>query len=154
MGSPLELRDFTIRDLEFHWQVPAPGSKGQERDFRVTYQVAVNSTDPLDYRLELVVADSQSPSEKVAGYSLKATIWGFFRFPDGLDREKREYHIRINGITMLYGTLRGALATIGGMLPPNRRYVLPTINVFELIEAAEGKAKAAAPTLPPPSRQT
>ena len=156
MASPLELTDFTVKDLEFHWEGGSSEVGEPRRDFEVTYKIGLHNENKSKYRVELSVDDQVRYEDGVGVYVLRTTAWGFFVFPPDTPRERYDYHIRVNGLTILYGALRGALASLSGLFPPNERYILPTINMIEVIKKVEGKdasspaAIASPPEIAPP----
>ncbi|MEX2381721.1 MAG: hypothetical protein WD490_05010 [Opitutales bacterium] len=69
-------------------------------------------------------------------YKLDFRIQGVFRFDEGLEEQKMQYLVRVNGGTILYGILRGMLATMTGAFPEGR-INLPTIMMQDVVRRVE-----------------
>lgn len=139
MEPVLQLDDFGLTDLQVHWHAPVDDNDEITSNLDVGYVCKCLTADPKRYKLTVTVKDRRSlPSGgKIA--DLEATIVGFFSFPAEREPAERERIIRVNGLTMLYGALRGALATVSGLFPPDFRYVLPTVNMLDVIKTVEAK---------------
>ena len=137
-GPVLRLDDFGLTDLEVHWR-HAGAAAGAERDtLGVGYQVEEMVGDPTRFRLTLTVDDRTRLAADQPPAIVKATAVGFFSLPESTPPAERARVIRVNGLTVLYGALRGALAAVTGLFPPDCRYVLPTVNMLEVIQHVEG----------------
>lgn len=140
MSQPVvQLDDFGLTDLRVHWEADADEGQQAISNLTVAYTVRTLSADPTKYRLTMTVKEQRRIKQGDLLSSVEATILGFFSFPDGTTTDEREKRIRLNGLTMLYGALRGALATVRGIFPPNFRYVLPSVNMLEVIKNVEEK---------------
>ena len=70
---------------------------------------------------------------------IDSEIVGYFSFSEEFsDEEKRQITIRINGSVILYGILRGQIATFTGSFP-NGKFNLPTVNMIEIVNEIEKK---------------
>lgn len=140
MTKPVvQLDDFGLTELHVHWEPAGKGARDVPTNLNVTYVVHRLTSDPTHYRLALTVKDRRFAPGGDSFANVHATILGFFIFPSSTEPAEREKRIRINGLTMLYGALRGALATVCGVFPPGFRYVLPTVNMLNVIKAVETK---------------
>lgn len=138
--SQIQLDHFGLTRLDMQWHEACPEGVKPTRTFQVSYQVGRNDpANPIRYRLVLNVEDGQAAPEDKPLYHLNITIMGFFSIQGEPPVEERERMIRLNGLTVLWGTLRGALTAISGIFPPGFRYNLPTINVLELVQEIEAK---------------
>lgn len=137
--SPLELIEFGLTDLQIHWGSPMKEQEEYEKKFYIDYQVRVFIKDPAKYRIRLSVKDEMFEKSGNARFSLSSTIVGLFQFVQDQESDKKEYLIRFLGLSMLYSTLRGVLSTVSGVFPPDTRYVLPTVNMQEVIREIEAK---------------
>ena len=139
MSEPdCQLDDFHFRRLSVEWHDPeAPGQVDVNHSF--DYSVGQHNAEKNRYRLALrfkAVSDTPKP----IGYVVQAEIVGLFRFPEGMEQAKMDFLIRLNGCTILYGILRGQIASLTGVFP-QRKLVLPTFMMKDVIEGIE-KAKA------------
>jgi hypothetical protein len=92
----------------------------------------------------LVFRFGLSPRTPVpVGYVLDSEIVGYFSFPEGTSEENMQVLIRNNGCTILYGILRGQIASITGSFP-HAKLVLPTVMMEEVVKDIE-KSKAGIP---------
>jgi molybdopterin-binding protein len=148
----LQLDDFALTDLHVHWE-PREVVEGEvTSQVTVDYAVRRLTSDPTHYRLDMTVKDRRLAATGEAFANIEATIVGFFSFPSGTEANEREKRIRINGLTVLYGALRGALANVCGVFPPDFRYVLPTVNMLDVIRTVEtNRSKAAGAEVKPSS---
>jgi hypothetical protein len=161
MNAPVVLLDdFALTDLELHWQSRAPVNGAVTSNLQVGYRVEQLTKEPARFRLTLDVEDSRVTEGGAALGRIKVTAVGFFSFPEPGPQLDRGRAVRINGLTMLYGALRGALTTITGVFPPDFRYVLPAVNMLEVIRTIEGRREDTAlvpphtaPKVRPPKRR-
>jgi preprotein translocase subunit SecB len=135
MSDPVcQLDDFHFRQLSVEWHDPE--TSGQvEINHTFDYEVGQHSTEHSRFRLALQYKTVSATPQPV-GYAVQAEIVGFFRFPDGMEQEKMDYLIRLNGCTILYGILRGQIANLTGVFP-RRKLVLPTFMMKDVVEAVE-----------------
>jgi len=102
------------------------------------YKIKRNADNPHEFALTFIVRDNpalKTPHPQV--YTLDLRITGFFRFNKGADEDQMQYLIRFNGCTILYGILRGMLATITGTFPEGA-IRMPTIMIDEIVKKVEG----------------
>lgn len=102
----------------------------------ISYSVGKNQDNEYNYKLTLGV--KVIPEE--FGWNIDMEIAGIFTFPEGTSAGDMEGMIRVNGCTILYGLLRGHLASVTGAFPSGP-YILPTVNMFEVVKAIEESKK-------------
>ena len=84
-----------------------------EKANAIGYDVAQNAEAPDHYRLTFrVKVQEKDVDGRDTGYYVEAHIVGYFSFPASVSEEDREYLIRVNGGTILYGILRGHIASL------------------------------------------
>ena len=113
--------------------------------FDYDYQIKRNADDPHEFSLTFIVRDD--PTTKTSNpqaYKLDLRIIGFFRFDEGTEEKQMQYLIRFNGCAILYGILRGMLATMTGTFPEGA-IRMPTIMVDEIVKKVEAKNLPKAP---------
>ena len=149
MSEPVcQLDDFHFTRLAVQWNDPTESGKF-DINYSFDYSVGRHNTDKHRYRLAFSVKAKSDTPEPV-GYHLDSEIVGFFRFPADTEQDKMDYLIRVNGCTILYGILRGQVASLTGAFP-QKKLVLPTFMMKEIIEgieqqnAADTKAKTSGP---------
>lgn len=113
--------------------------------FDYDYQIKRNADDPHEFSLTFIVRDD--PTAKTTSpqaYKLDLRIIGFFRFDKGTEEKQMQYLIRFNGCAILYGILRGMLATMTGTFPEGAIRI-PTIMVDEIVKKVEAQNLPKAP---------
>lgn len=141
MSQPVcHLEEFYLTRVNVAWVEPPAEVNELDLNLAFDYSVFRHKDDPLRYRLTLRLSSvPQSPDPM--GYQMDCEISGFFRFPEDSTEPKREYLIRVNGCTILYGILRGQFAGITGSFP-NRPLLLPTVMMEDVVKEIEAKRAA------------
>jgi len=131
------LEDFGLTDLEVHWYSPVDEELTYSREVNVGYEIAGNKKDPSKLKIKLFINDQNKKEKGAVQSSVCATALGFFVISDQLDIQKDAVKLIHSCLSMLYGALRGALGTICGPFPPDFRYVLPTVDMTEVMKEVE-----------------
>lgn len=135
MNDPVcELEEFFFTKIHVAWHEPAKAGSA-EVDYLFDYEIGRHADEKNRYRLVFRVG-AHPRSSIPAGYVMDSEVVGFFRFPPDMVREMMERLIRINGCTILYGILRGHLATVSGTFP-GRKLLLPTVMMEEVVQEIE-----------------
>lgn len=142
----LQLEDYGLTDLTIRWEPIDQGTSDTKSSIAIDYSVAHQTDNPLKYKLGLNFRHVIGSAEGKDHLSIQTTIVGFFLFPDTLSATDREKAIRVNGLTILYGALRGLLLPITSAFPLGFRYVLPAVDMIQTIKAVE-ETKRAAPVV-------
>jgi len=152
---PLQLEDFFLTRLNVEWRnLPSDSEyKVNSLRVRVGYELAHHAEIPHAYQMTLCVA-GEDVIEKAAsaGYKFDAVITGRYHIENAKTPELEARLSVINGISLLYSTLRGLLGSASGNFEFGK-LVLPSINPYAIVEQTE-KAKLAgtkgdsAPPLP------
>ncbi len=143
-SPPVRLDDFGLTHLEIHCE-PVRATPGEmTHAIGLDYQVGFRKDNPSASRLGMEFRDSVKDKNGAELLRIKAAITGFFTFPEDTPLPKRERIIRVNGLTILYGVLRGLLMPAVAAFPMPFRYILPTIDMIQVIKKAEEKKQAAA----------
>jgi hypothetical protein len=134
----LQLDDFGITELEVRWHGDDHEATVATSEFEVGYRVSRRISGSPRYRLTMTVKDIRGRSKGEPGIELAVTATGFVSFPEAHPIKEQEQLVRVLGLPMLYSSLRGALMMISGLFPPGSRYVLPTVNMLDVIQDVEG----------------
>ena len=102
----------------------------------ISYTVGTNQDNEYNYKLTLGV--KMIPER--FGWSIDVEIVGIFSFSPETSLNDMEGIVRVNGCTILYGLLRGHLASVTGAFPSGP-YVLPTVNMLEVVKRIEESRK-------------
>ncbi len=87
----------------------------------------------MDFRFKL---QEQTADQKPLGFRLTVEIVGFFTIGDQIPPEKVELQTRVNGVSVLYGILRGLVANVTGSFPVGK-LVLPTVMPQDIVNDVE-----------------
>jgi preprotein translocase subunit SecB len=141
MSQPVcHLEEFYLTRVNVTWVEPPAEVNELDLNLAFDYSVFRHKEDPLRYRLTLRLSSVPQAPDPM-GYQMDCEISGFFRFPEDSTEPKREYLIRVNGCTILYGILRGQFAGITGSFP-NRPLLLPTVMMEDVVKEIEAKRAA------------
>lgn len=140
----MQLEDFKIARLALDWREPKVETVEVESlKYEFDYDIGAHAEYPLRYRMALTMHIEEVGKPQIeVGYIIKAKLVGFFRFPDGMEKAKRDTLVRVNGLNILYGTFRGTLAGITGAFPGGV-FILPSINPQEVVAQIEKRKHAA-----------
>ncbi len=137
MTEILQLNDFAVTRLLIDWHQPSRDAAGNPHfsggmafDYNVLRRKDAPHSFALQFKFTLV------PEEVKEGYEIEAAITGLFDFPPSMEESKMQSLIRINGCTILYGILRGEIATFTGSFPGGK-FLLPTVFMQEVVQDIE-----------------
>jgi len=144
MPDILKLEEFQLTDLLVRWH--EEGNEGREESERLiadgecglSYEVFRQKENPCLFALEMRFQFTPGEGRPKAGYEIDATIEGFFTFPEGMPEDNMQTLIRLNGLTILYGILRGEVASVTGLFQGGR-FVLPAVYMPDIIESIESQ---------------
>ena len=117
-----EKRDQTLGEIGISFDIKR---KDMERHFMITMAISLNHAKKTF---------SKAP------YQILLSITGFFSFSEGTDEETIHKLIGLNGLSILYGAARGAVAQVTA----NCRYgkfILPSVNFVELLKLKAKKSR-------------
>jgi hypothetical protein len=107
----------------------------------VDYEVFRDQEDVKLWALKLSVRSIVPAEKSIPGYVIDAQAFGTFSFKDEATEDEKQYLIRVNGATILYGLLRGMLATVSGSFPRGK-HVLPSVFMQEIVDKIEKQRQA------------
>jgi hypothetical protein len=145
MKTPrLQLEEHALTRLHVDFISPPSGEMlidSLESTF--SYQVGVHNADTRRYRLNFncKFEEACDRDKTRAGFKIDCEIVGLFLFDDDVDVAEREKLIRLNGVSVLYSTLRGILAVATGIFP-GRRFLLPMTLPQEIVKIVEGNKQS------------
>ena len=138
----LQLNEFFLTKLNIKW-IEAE-KKSEEIICSIDYDVARNIQNNRAFKLILrcsIYPKLSKDSEVIySGYEIETEIVGIFYFPEGFDEGDMQLIIRDNGCRILYGILRGEIASITGSFH-NGKFTLPTVNMRRIIIDTERNRK-------------
>jgi hypothetical protein len=107
------------------------------------YTVGQHKDEAHRYRMAFrVVAEEFADNEQPAGLKLESEIVGYLAINPQLDKSEREKLVRLNGVSILYGILRGIVATTSGTFP-NGKLTLPAALPADIVNHVEGEKRKA-----------
>lgn len=147
MQNQLQLESYYLDKFHINWRPPeVPDVQVAESEITLDYDVAVHNSEKHRYKFTLRVQISEIGKEqRDVGYVVDAEIVGFFAFDEECDKSTRPSLIRLNGVSLLYSTLRGLVGGISGTFRGGN-FVLPTISAKQVVTKVEAAKKAAQPT--------
>jgi len=127
--SLLQLEDSWVTRLELRSITPAPlaGATSSDTLPRISWEIRDRADN---YEIELRVSDN------AAGHHILIDVTGRFSFKGKASDEQKKRMIDLNGPSILYGVVRGIVASLSG-LTSGGRYALPSINFVALAEKRE-----------------
>ena len=144
MPDILQLEDFHMTRLHVDWLEPKAKGKrpvSVQSQVSMNYDVMRRRTDKRLFALVLRFKFGPEEDQPQAGYAIDAEITGLFRFPESLSEGDMQKLIRINGGMILYGILRGQIATFTGSFPEGK-FTLPAMYMPDVIATVEKGKKA------------
>ncbi len=135
MLSTLQLTGFHLNKLsiEKHSDVGSDQDEGDE-EFKFTFKYDVKSHKDGKNRFRIVLDFGLFPTAVLEYYQCHASITGYFTFTEDLDKETMMRLLHLNGLSILYGILRGQLSMISGSFGGNKLN-LPTMNIQEILRS-------------------
>ncbi len=108
------------------------------------YNVLCRKDEPRIKKLvmQYSLVPNQEDETPRCPYAIDVEIEGVFSFPDDTPAENIDYLCRVNGLTILYGILRGEIANVTGSFK-NGKFILPTVMMQDVVQDIE-KRKAEA----------
>ncbi|MCC5875329.1 MAG: hypothetical protein JJU11_03820 [Candidatus Sumerlaeia bacterium] len=110
----------------------------------------MHTENPLLFKVELGVRYHPDYQEGLPdGPCIEAKIVGVFSCPEEMEEAKRFPMVRYNGSLILYGLLRGQVATVTGSFPTGK-LTLPSFNMMEVLKMNDdrSKEKSKGPAIP------
>lgn len=134
----MQLEDYFLTRLNFDFNFPDDAEVPEEQvslDF--DYDVLTHPDDPLRRMVSLRVGVRQVAKDgSKVGHQVECKIHGQFRIPEDIKEDQREGLLRINGVSILYSTLRGIIGNLSGSFPVGR-FCLPTILPQDVVKQIE-----------------
>lgn len=139
----LQLEDYFLTRLHVDFNFPK-GKEVHVEELAIDfdYDSLTHEDDPLRRLLTLRIRAGEltEDGDRIA-HQFECEINGQFRIPEDVPDEQHEGLVCINGISILYSTLRGIIGNLSGSFPAGR-LCLPTINPKEVVKRVQ-KSKAA-----------
>ncbi len=138
------METFGVRDLRIEWKDAE--RSGAQTDSKIDIGYTLDQMPDRDVvRIGMTFSDLAKGPEGKESYTLSVHIMGFFRLAQGLVEEDRVKLLLGNGLAMLYSSLRGVLLPVSGCFPPGFRYILPTVNLQDVVREVESQREKAKP---------
>ena len=139
MKPVCELEDFHVNKLIVEgvdWEKNGRLSASYGFD----YELSCRTDNPHIMKMIMRYSIQPNPQEAspLCPYSIHTEIEGIFSFPEETEELKQEYLCRVNGLTILYGILRGEIANVTGSFK-NGKFVLPTVMMQDVVKEVEAR---------------
>jgi len=151
----VQLEDYFLTRLHMGYHFPKDGAEmGQEVSLAFDYDTLKHNEVPLRRMLCLRVAMYELDAKgNKAEYYLESEIKGQFLMPENMEGEAIEVLLRVNGLSILYSTLRGIIGNVSGSFPGGR-FCLPTIFPPDVVKRIERRKAEAMVTPKKAARKT
>lgn len=141
---PITLDDFGLKSIKIDWFNPIDEGAGLKTETTIGYDMQQQAEgDKL--RVSMTFKDTREQTDGKKLFAVEGVVLGFFSFPEGKELKERVRLVYTLGLPMLISSLRGLLLSLSGVFPPDFRYVLPTIDVREMVQVVEAGRKAKKP---------
>lgn len=134
---PLALESIFLDNLLVDGPEPLPSQRSGTTplDITIGYGVAGSTDDPLHRVLTLTVEVRPNGQNVPRPFPLRigAQITGRFRISDNVPEVERDKMLRMEGCSLLYGSLRGMVAPLVAMLRV-QGFVLPVVDMHTIVE--------------------
>jgi len=147
MSKVLQLEEFFLTKLHVDFypaESPAPGERAEApAELAIDYEVQRHPLKDGVFALVLKVVSRPKDEASPSGYGIDTEILGVFSFPGGVPEDDMQTLIRVNGATILYGILRGEIASCTGSFPAGK-FTLPTVYMPDIVAQVEQEKALAA----------
>ena len=148
MKTPvLQLETHFLSKLHMDWKPATDGSKSEIHATRCDFDYDAKTHRLEKHRRMLVFrvkAQELNSAQQPAGYTIDCEIGGLFALTEATPKGREEEFLRINGISILYGILRGMLSMATGPFQGGC-FALPSVMPQEIVRDVEAKRKASNP---------
>lgn len=126
--SQLQLKDIQIKSFKLEENL-----EGQNRfNINIDFDPVLIETE--DKKLDgLLVSIKVNDRARKVKLKLETEVLAVFEFTTDIDEEKKARMLLYNGLSIVYGFIRGLIFQKCSYLPPQDR-ILPSINLAQLIE--------------------
>jgi preprotein translocase subunit SecB len=106
------------------------------------FEVATSRENPKKHKMEFSVqVREQNEKGETLGHSIECRFIGFFSFTETTPPGKEGYILLVNGVSMLYGALRGLLGIVTANFPGGP-FMLPNIMPQEIVQNVQARKQA------------
>lgn len=156
MNSVCQLDQFHFTKLSAEWR------QGDQEEIHIAnlsssfdYNVWRNPKDERQFlmRFWTQFCEETADGERL-GNQIEAEVYGRFTLDQSISTDKQDLLIRINGVSILLGIIRGQVASLTGVFPGNK-LTIPSFmpqNIVELVEKTKRAQSNADQTRPPRKR--
>jgi preprotein translocase subunit SecB len=143
MNNPLkpacELEDFHLNRLHIE-VLDREQSDETSASLSFDYDISCRSDNPFIIKMVMKFSLVPNPDDLSprCPYAFDVEMEGIFSFPEDIEEKKMAYLCRVNGLTILYGILRGEIATLTGSFR-NGKFILPTVMMQEVVKDVEAR---------------
>jgi len=126
--SPLQLKDIQITKLNVEENI-----KGEKKfNIDIDFEPVKVNIDEKEYDGLVVFLKVNNRNRKVR-LKVDTEVLAVFEFDEGLSKEKKAQLLLYNGLSIIYGFLRGLIFQKCSYLKPTDR-LLPSVNLLEIID--------------------
>lgn len=156
MNSPCQLKHFAVTRLHVDWaivpKVKHPRGEHIECKFGVSVFKHLQSSN--EFKVELRASFSEVTKGSLPhGFQVEVVIVGLLSFSPELNEETLQRLVHLNGVNVLYGTLRGIVASASGVFPFGPM-IIPSLSPQEILTRTEAGESESPAVLPPKTAST
>lgn len=154
MKKLLQLENYYMTRLHIDYDETVSPPHESRDNPAFDFEVFENPDDDHLLALEMSFGYQGQEGKNEPPWAIDARILGVFRFESEVKKEEIGPPLFLNGSTILYGILRGILASVGGNFPVGR-IILPTVYMEDILKEWSGRIseKPAKPASQTPARR-
>lgn len=139
---PLQLEEFFLEKIQVEWRSPPDGEHKYLRlHLQLSYDLATKVDDEHAYQMVLTIAGEDTfEGIESAGHKFESTIVGRYRL-ENAKPEMEPMLARVNGVSLLYSTFRGIMASVTGNFE-HGKVMLPSIDPKAVVERIEEERRS------------
>lgn len=143
MMPPLLLEDYFLTSLHIEWvSLPSPTAEIKAIDCSFDYELANHKQDTKLRKMHFKATFCQMDAKRQkVGYSITCEVVGLFCLTGAAPKGKEDLLFRLNGVSQLYGAMRGIISSVTGSFACGR-FVLPSIMPQEIVGQIEKRKVA------------
>jgi hypothetical protein len=141
--SPFQIEGFYLTRLNIGFIPPnVPGESATQYRSGFDFRMADHNSQANRFKLRLkFTIDELSESGNPIGRSVDSEIVGFFYLDPPEEEEKMRARVLLNGISTLYGMLRGFVAMATGCFPGTNPLLIPCQMPQDIVALVESNRK-------------
>lgn len=154
MKTDFQLEHFALTKMHADWIAPTSEAETKVEQIESNFSCHVfrHQELPRQFKVELAGRFSQRTAAGARiGFQVEAQLAALATVSDAVPEEKLQSFVRANAVNVLYGTLRGLVASTTGVFPFGP-LILPSLSANEILASIQAKPEKATGTAQPKAR--